>query len=228
MKNQRGFALVEAVLIVIIIALLGGVIWYVVKQNKDTAEPATSTVGQPVEKDENKINLDKTITDTNKIYKISYPHTWEAKLLQDSSSGLGGPESETLIENSGIAITPENPSKFAEGAVDSEKPYLNLNLLNISAYRSSDVQALSKDAINEPGNLQKIEQINGYDTYKFTTDVDEPENGLKYLTENFLLTNGKITVMFSFTVSQGGDSKEFNDSDKLPAVEAIVNSLEIL
>ncbi len=228
MKNQRGFALVEAVLIVIIIALLGGVIWYVIKQNKDTSEPASSTVGQPVEKDEDKINLDETITDITKTYKISYPKTWKAMTREISSSGLGGPESETLIENSGIDITPEDPSKFAEGATNPEKPYLNLNLLDISAYRSSDIQALTKDAINEPGDLNKIEQVNGYDAYKFTTDVDEPENGLKYLTENFLLTNGKITVIFSFTVSQGGDSKKFDDSDKLPTVEAIVNSLEIL
>lgn len=228
MKNQKGFAAVEAILIVIIIAMIGGVIWYVIKQNKDVSEPTNSTVQQSAGEVKDDINLDATITDITKTYKISYPETWKAMTRETSSSGLGGPESETLIENSGIDITPENASKFAEGDEDPEKPYLNLNLLDISAYKSSDIQALANDAINEPGDLKKIEQINGYDAYKFTTDVDDPENGLQYLTENFLLTDGGTTVIFSFTVTQGGDSKKFDDSDKLPTVEAIVNSLEIL
>jgi hypothetical protein len=83
MKNQRGFAALEAVLIVIIIAMLGGVIWYVVKQNKDTGQTGSSSssaMEQSTEKYKPTFSVpDGWKTYENQEYKISfaYPHDWK-------------------------------------------------------------------------------------------------------------------------------------------------------
>lgn len=92
MKNQRGFAILEAVLILVIIAIVGGVGWYVVKQNKDKdqSKTETSSSSAPQEPSLQEIEtLDtsdwKNYTDDGG-YTFSYPSDWS---LDTSTEGSG-------------------------------------------------------------------------------------------------------------------------------------------
>lgn len=98
MKNQRGFAALEAVLILIIVAMIGGVVWYVVKQNQDKAEPKASTISETEKKPVEEYKPTTTVPDDWKIYenekyKISFAHPGNSKV----EIGKGDQEHETGI-----------------------------------------------------------------------------------------------------------------------------------
>lgn len=85
MKNQKGFAAIETFLIILVIALIGGVAWYVVKQNKNINESSNSTnsSGQSVEKYVPASTVPKDWkTYNSEPYKISfaYPNDWGVRV----------------------------------------------------------------------------------------------------------------------------------------------------
>lgn len=116
-SNQRGFAIVESLLIVVIIGLLGGVgyyVWHAQKQANDTLQAASkvaqSSPGKVVKKVPNTSDLTagwKTYTSEKGKFTVKYPVSWVQPTSQDAcgdflKSDLEiGPDAQSVIKCGG-------------------------------------------------------------------------------------------------------------------------------
>ncbi len=103
-KNQKGFGAIEAMLILIIVAVIGFVGWYVWKQNQNPADKKTTTSNQ-TNTDGNK-ETEKTADpyagwlsckDTGEGLSFKYPADWSTEATtKDNPCGITTPASASM------------------------------------------------------------------------------------------------------------------------------------
>lgn len=100
MKNQRGFTLIEAMLIVIALTLISFAGWYVLNERNKDDEPTTKTVSPASDQDESAADetADWKLFSASD-FSIKYPNDWFLPTNQDMCAAgdyfLAGPTQET-------------------------------------------------------------------------------------------------------------------------------------
>lgn len=137
--NNKGFTLVEGLLIVIALSLVVGVGYYVVNANENKQSGSTDTQSSQ-QKAESKIQENR-FTDQNNKYSFVMPDKWTAKYVDYGRGGVGRvgvyPEQYLELTSSEFAAINGNPSiarietfKIDGSAMDDKnKPITNLEQL---------------------------------------------------------------------------------------------------
>ena len=104
-KHGSGFAVLEAILILIILGLIGTVGWVVYKNQVKNSSAVTDTSASPT-KNATPITtkLDKTYTDEVGSFSVKYPSTWQIKTNIDSSDPQHRSSITTMTSPSGTVL----------------------------------------------------------------------------------------------------------------------------
>lgn len=185
MKNQRGFAALEAVLILIIIVIIGGVVWYVIKQNKDTAGPGASTVSktekEPIEeyKPTSTVPKDWKIYE-NKKYKISFAYPGNSKV----DVGKGDQEHETGIHKDVNELVYFTISEIGGGGEGGDGLFLSFYAFDLSIEQT--IEKLKESYVEEnPVPAPTLKEITFQGKKGLKVNISESDNPLlKYYVEH--------------------------------------------
>lgn len=211
--NNKGFSVVEGLLILIIVGIIGGVGYFVYNQNNKTPSVSNSSIKKE------KIKLDKNIKDLSGSYEISYPANWSAKAIDGKDCGPGPAN---CIVDGWIELTPANASDYTQDGK-------TLNKLEARAYSSSNFSTINKLLFGESSNAKELASINGHKSYQI--DQSANDSGLVYKDRHYVVVGKDISVVFSFRYSQEKDAnylQKFNDNEKLPTIKEIVKSIKFI
>lgn len=97
--NQDGFSIIEGLLILVIIAIIGGTGWYVMKATSNSDKAFSQTSSTSLRKSESKTAINSLETYTNDEYGFSfkYPKSW--KLTKNLQDGRGAQEGDVVVES---------------------------------------------------------------------------------------------------------------------------------
>jgi prepilin-type N-terminal cleavage/methylation domain-containing protein len=232
--NQKGFSVVEILIVIMVVGLIGGAGWYVWQsKNKDkntnTSDSSQSTSNKVDKKQEaptSTSNLKTTNLASNKV-SFSSPSSWEVA-SRDSSRAMSAT---VTLESLGIAtLTPPEklPTIYGGGTeYFTVGVYVYKNTKNSSAKKwfETDYEggyAGSSDKTSE-------QSINGYDTY-YIRQINNSYDEIHYV----FAAQGKI-VMINARVSMTGYASDGSGKVNahadftmyVPDIEAMAKSVSI-
>ncbi|GEM_PF-2187275 len=225
-NNQRGFSPVESILVLVIIAMIAGVGWYVYRAMKNTnnaysSATVTSTSGSPkFGKATKSTTATKTYTDQSNVYTVSYPASWTL----GQGGGGGDTHPAALLDELAATLTPPNAPDV--GANDP-------NAIDIQSYRSSDTAGIMKFYITGDGNTtpRKL-TINGYDAVYQQSIGGVGKSSIAYTDDNYVVTHNGVTVVFFYRVKQSATQQDnippFDVSSTVAAFTDVVKSIKFL
>jgi hypothetical protein len=104
-KHSSGFAVPEAILILVIIILIGTVGWMVYKNhNKNSSAVTNSSISPTKNATPITVKLDKTYTDEVGSFSVNYPSTWAILTKIDNSDPQYRTSATTLTSPSGTVL----------------------------------------------------------------------------------------------------------------------------
>lgn len=132
-NNTQGFSIVEGLLILVLVALIGGVGWYVVGQkNKDQAKSTTQTTSKKSKERPKIVTYKSTVAQG---FSFNYPSDW--KVIEDerigapNDQGVRLPSDDTFTiknESNNISITFNSITLDNASAVDDKLACGDLNV----------------------------------------------------------------------------------------------------
>ena len=124
-KNQKGFSLIEGLLILVIVGLLGGVGWYVWQSSEKTKQSlenvSTVDLKTPVsstKEDSTKVNK-KEYKDDKRTFKFTYPFDWTLKVEDAPADSYDGQQKRrtVIIKSPDYASTQSVIEEVNKGSV---------------------------------------------------------------------------------------------------------------
>lgn len=216
-KNQKGFSVVEGLLILIVVGLLAFVGWYVYHTKRTSSPTKTSTTPTLTQ------TTTKDYTDTSGTYSLKYPSDWTVKEQPDDSAW--DPSLPAHLKSL-PAFTPSNLSAGASNDLTTDN-------VQVIAFRSDDPEKLLKLYRGGGVNISpKATTINGYPVsyYQDVQPTTKSGNGsLGYTDDYYAVTHNSITLLFSFREKQTDTStSSFDSSNIVPAYTELVKSVKFL
>ena len=215
--SQRGIAHLGLLILVLIIAAISFVGWYVWQSKNSTGRTNNSIESAPVL---------KTYTDSTKSFSIQYPDNWILKeqIWQDCCEGSPKPEPDWSKETKPIDLKPSGAH-----------PDINITVTaNPNPPVSTDeyVKSGNKDRFNSYTKLK----INGYDAVYHKLDFVGPAEVEAYLDHRYFVTNNKSPVEFYFREryrhnwnnEESGGKVNFDGSKYYNDFVQIVKSIQFL
>ncbi len=208
---QKGFNVVEALIIMVIVGLIGGAGYYVY-QNQQDKQPnkKVAVTKQPLAQ----------YTDPTKLYTLSYPKDW---VIENGSLVLEGQSAE---KNSSISI---NYTK--DPTLEGPMPPVFVTSDKTAAQTQRILEAWGDGSGPEP---YKTISINGYKTLHRHIEGGLENEGFSFREDAYLLIN-KDQSSVSFLITSKHIAKDedklgpsFDATDKLEDFKAIVNSVKFL
>lgn len=194
-KSQKGFAVVEAVIILVIVAVVGVVAWTVGKHSAKTPEPTTTNKSTQSQTPVGSIRGWNTFVDRRDRLYFQYPTDWEANIKKtayqsndikgDMLSGIiKSPSSkvEILYSNFEAGVGDPGCDPPGEPPTDQTPPLLKCPTIDIL---TADDLPNIKDT-----NMKYIEKISHW---KDKTDFYIPSFGLAIDSTDFPLKVGTIS-----------------------------------
>lgn len=170
-KNQKGFGVVEVLLVLIAVGLVVGIGWYFIQRNDN--KPRPNSTEQVIET--------KPYTDSAKVYSLRYPSTWT--ITEEADCCEGEPKDYTKTSRS-ITITP--PGK---ADVHGYGVYIQADRTDALASR---IEQHWKDNNHDP----EAKTINGYSAqYVKIAFNGDAEN---YIDHTYLLTHNGASMYVTF------------------------------
>lgn len=216
--SQKGFAALEGILILIIIAIIGGTgyyVWHAKDQADETLAETSNSSASPSSKTSAPVKTEDDTADWYKyqspddIYSIRLADGWQ---LTRPSSGV------TLLgwSNAGITYKKGTPAKVTveDGGRDGPIPFI-LYVVGHDGYESAFTRGEK-----QPGF--KTNQGLNVDKHVFTQAVepegpDLPRGGKSY---TYVISSGKTTVEI-------GHDEVPGDTDNVGLIEKVIKTLEI-
>ncbi len=198
-KDNNGFAAAEVLLVVVILALIGAVGWFVYKDHhkSDTSQGSTSSQN---------VALTQTYIDTSGWFTLKYPSTWDDITVKAGTTVDEGPTGMPTVLTSNAA---------GQLVPDAAKNQIAA-LLNIST--DSSTSTPEAYAVNTAGAVSqgKSETINGYSAYYdvITSSGDT--------FREFIVKDGSKIAVLTFTLTNG--SQSFSSYQN--AENSIANSIQ--
>jgi hypothetical protein len=239
-KNETGFSIVEAVLVLVVIVLIG-VVGYMVYKNHHK----TTTVN-PISSSATKAVTSTNTTTTNTTTPISLasgsvtldiPNSW-VKTSQSSFSCNGGSISTTAVcvSDGEITVTPSS----------LHTPNSNFSGVSISVFQHNDSstaeQWLTKvyGGFNDTTNPESIDEsaqpINGYSAFSYESQSvpDSTTPNQHFLQVYYLIVSGNYAVVVTSQVqsttnitSNSNNNVQNDYTQYLPTIKTIADSVSI-
>ncbi len=170
-KDQRGFSVIEILLIVIVLGLVVGGGWYLMQHN-DSKKPASNSTEQ--------VRV-KAYTDSAKIYTLNYPNTWNIEEAGDCCDGE--PKDYTKVSRS-VTLKPSAKADIHGYGVDIQA--------DTTDSLAKTVEQNWEDNKHEP----EIKTIGGYSAkYVKVVFSGDAEN---YIDHNYLIVHDGSSVFITF------------------------------
>ncbi len=215
--NQKGFGIIEIILVIVLVGLVGGIGYYVYTQAKNNDETSTpsSDISGKIDKKTEPALVTKDETADWLLYEAS-DGTFKIKLA-DGWKMLKGPGSTSLLNfDNELAIKPGTKATIAtvEGGRDGGI-WLSIN------YAKSGSAAFAEKIRGEKVATTKTKSGLSVDHYHFTQtetpegpDLMKGDQSYTYSTSN---ANGKLVVYYGFTATQ---TDYHNEIEKiLPSIQ---------
>lgn len=224
--NQKGFSASIGLIILLVIAFMGGIGWYVARHNKPE-QSETNT---------NKVNYVEA-TDSAKTFSFSYPQTWTIKPYEWVSSGDEGgpakPEPDWTKETKPITLAaPNNKEVNIEIRMESYE-YYGENRDDGKSF--DDLLAFVKE-----DHFAKIlfegEKEDGHKALFTRVDyLGPPDAKVESFTDHrYYFDNGNTVLRVEFREKYHHDwpddekGPDINNSRYLPDFEHVVNSIKFI
>lgn len=219
MKNNKGFALVEGLLVLVIVGMLTGIGWYVWNANNKTndtlanTDAASSSVAKSAKKQSAAQNDDTKswllYESPTKEYKIRLADGWKLQRFSTSSNIYAWNASDINLK-SGTQATVEQ----VEGGRDGGNIAFSLRV--IGGDESPPVRTGTKQ--------QSLKTNQGLDVEKYTyTQTTDPEGpGLQKGSTEYMYIVSKGSTMVTIYHDQAP-----TDPDNVALVEKVIKTLEI-
>jgi hypothetical protein len=225
-RNEAGFSPTEVILVLVIVALIGVVGWFVYKNHNKIANnstttasttpttPAKSTTAQPAA-----MNT-KSYADPAKAYAVAYSQDWTIK-----EQALNGLDQATPLDNTKARFTPANLPSGASGNT----------WVGISSFKG-DVNTVFKQEAYAPSESYspQTQTINGYQAlyHQEVVPATQGQNGavggMGWTDDYYAVSNNGVTLVFYFREKEDGNGvgSSFNASSIVPAYTALVKSVK--
>lgn len=164
--NQRGFAAIEAVLIFVIVAIIGGTGYYVYNANKEANQSLAPTQAAVSKSSGSIENLTKTYSDDFGHFSVKYPADWKLSTKpateHESEAVLTSPKGSVLslsgdLGGKGGQCPPGAADKpFKAGNACASQEYLsseNLDIRNVYYSKQVNKPDGSSDFTYEPADI---------------------------------------------------------------------------
>jgi len=228
-RTQKGFSIVETLLLLLIVGLIGSVGWYVFNSSRKTNKINDSTASENTVSAQDQfpvvtIKDPVSYTDSSSTISFNHPADWTVKeYYQD----LGGYESRTL------SVIPPNAAKLYPDLDDLDT--INITL-NVSSQPASGIKSAIQAFKQESTSIlaTKSLDINGANGNYLR--YDEPlhaggEMSQIATRDYYAIYKGNNVVSVDFVEKVNRPDKNdnaFDESKLLPTVNAIVESFKIL
>lgn len=205
--NAKGFAAIEAVLVVVALALIAGTAYYV-WHSRDNANSIYSSNSKPT---------NVTFVDSTKLYSLQYPSSWKLQLEQPGGEGTAPDWSK---ESRGADFVPPNTPANSGNAADVSVSVLDATTAN------STIASSKQDKFHSVQNLT----INGnktvYDKLVFTG----PSDAERYTDDYYYVFHGDKVVRLNFREKyyHNYPYENWSDTKNLPGFNSIVQSIKFL
>lgn len=160
-KSQKGFSAVEALLILVIVGIVGGLGWYVWDANEDSKNSLSKSSQAEQKKTESSSSKWKWYENKNFGFKFSYPESYGTASIIHTTEG-DGPKSYTITFSAFPKETSPYVIKFAEKGYETlgVGSVCNLGLtVAESTYKALDVSAESWQTSRQLLNLDDITAV---------------------------------------------------------------------
>jgi len=248
--NERGFGIIEAMLIVVAVGILGFVCWYVYDANKksESTSSVSSTSQEAKTTEQQKTSstkLDKEYKDDAGSFTVNYPSNWKV-LTKKSNAALGDMTSTTLTSSTGTilnlntdyggkggACEPNKDDKpFQLGNKCSTHQYLTFESVNIGNMYKSGTEFAAKAQLQ----TVRYQQSDGGDKYIIrladvcdfdVCELNKPYMGLFYESSGVVnYVKGKDYQPYIHAYASGGD-EDFLKSPDANIIKDILRSLRV-
>ena len=85
--NQKGFSVVELLIILVVVGLIGGVGWYVWQSRHKTEKPVTQSTTQTPAKTETVKQVGQVISTADKKVQVTLPDAWHVRAGSSNADG---------------------------------------------------------------------------------------------------------------------------------------------
>jgi len=201
-NNQKGFGIIGILLAVIVAGALAGASWYLVQHSDSKKQPTTKQTIKT-----------KLYTDSAKLYSLSYPETWTAKVAGDCCEGE--PKDYTKISRS-VTFFPSNKADVHGYGI------------TVDADRTDALARLIEKGWADNKHTPKDQSIHGYDArYVMVNFNGDAEN---YIDHNYLLTHNGASIFLSFREKYYHQypAADWSAAGDLDAFQDILNSIKFL
>ncbi len=173
--NQRGFSVVEILVIVVVVGLLGAVGWLVYDRQKSKTDSSTNSTNQQnqvAKEPETKKEVDpyagwKQYCDDKAGLCFKYPANWK---LQESSGTYVG-----IISPDAKARVNYLPNYVRDGGIRDVTPVKLVNSSNLTGYSIAGTYSVYLDKPNVVYDIVKgTVEKNGYKIGQSTKSLDSP------------------------------------------------------
>jgi prepilin-type N-terminal cleavage/methylation domain-containing protein len=199
-KNQKGFSVIEVLLVLVIIGLVVGIGWYTLNRNNHHRSATNSA--QPTKA--------KTYTDSSKLYTLSYPENWIVKEAADCCEGA--PKDHTQVPRMVTFIPPGKSDIHGYG-------------VQIQADKTDALATLIERGWATNKHTPEAKNINGSDTaYVKVSFNGDAEN---YVDHNYLIKHNEASVFVSFREKYYHQSSaaDWTAAQDMQAFSAILDSI---
>lgn len=216
MKNQRGFSLVEGLLLFVLVGIIGGAGWYVYNSNKQAneslknADASSKVTTKDIKANKEAVNTDETeqwisFTPDSKIYTIKIPDGWKLAHQNDECDCLF---SSQLNYTAGTRATIEKTQGGRGGPFGF---FISVDESNKSGERFKDYQ------MHENQGVIKVDGIEG--TKYFYEEMSEQqgmglEKGGKQYSYYFLKDGKGIYIAYTRNPSETNNLELFEKTVK--------------
>lgn len=220
-NNQKGFSAIEAIMLVVIVALIGAVGWMVYKDRHKTT--VTTTTTQPTKTSSTPTSQQPTAntttyTDSSKLFTISYPTSWAV-----DESAINAETPYPLANKKRVKLTPPNSPKSSDGVTP--------NAVFVIAFKTSDIQGvLSHNSFGDKQTSTQSLTINGYQAL-YNQDISTgATESPTYTEDQYVVTNNGATLLVTFREKEGSYNSvpAFDVTSTVPDFTALVKSVKFL
>ena len=193
-KNQQGFAVIEGLLILLILAVVGFGGYYVYHTQHKTTTTNSSTTANSTSNNSSTTNDYSgwnSYTDTSKLFSVMYPKDWT-----NTNPPVHADTPFTLADQNQSVFSALNPSNSSPTEID------------VLAYSTSDLQSVySKDSFGDKPTTPQTMTINGYQAL-YGQDIETGSTGTTptYTADQYVVTHNGVSLLFSFREVQGNDA----------------------
>jgi hypothetical protein len=219
-KTQKGFALLEGLLIILILVIIafgGYYVWHSQKNdNKNTTSISSSTPADATKKDREQLTL------ANDSVTLSLPDGWIKSPINEQNGcqtdGTDNPIQDNCID--GVFLLPKSKQDDPNNREDiMVSVYTLKNSETAQKWYDSDFCQCITSGVGD-----KTEQIkiNGYDAYYY--EQGPSANG-EYLDENYSVVNNGKAVLISSRVKEKDAGTDFTAN--IPLIKSLAESVKI-